>query len=849
MKMRELITLARQRKYDLIIAVESHILTSDIPQLELTDTKLKIATCCNNSVARGVTFISLNQQRVSWDPLTDVFYEHSRGRALGIALTLDKDPDPRRKLRVLGLYLPNQSHKQARFLRKLPSTAVSRVKIIAGDFNMVLNPYDRNPRHIDSPAVAKILTKLISEQKLIDGWLYSHPEGTGHTYQSSNNTLSTSRIDRFYIGEKIHQKSVNWQVWDMPAIYDHKALSFDYHPRKNPEKGKGFWQMNISYFSQKEYRDKMGNLINSLIPDITKGWERKAIVDDKGKVIDFWMTPLPDLDPDKTLQGWDLLIDKIRTFAQTYEREKATSRKQKERKLTARLRKAELRPLTVQKNVNALRIAKREMDSFLEAAGKKRQYNIRAKHLDLGEKSHKFFWQLAVEGNLDQLIMGLKDLSSLDPGKIRSKTKHMLPIAQAFYQELFSTGKTCEKSQEKLLNLFTKALPQEEAHRLTTEVTYSEIKRVLKKWKSGKTPGPDGIPYEWLKHFSQNKVCGDSLTQALLCLSTIMLTMQTEDSRLTPKFWSEGIITTLFKKGDRASLKDYRPLSLLNSVYKLITGLINNRLLIPVSELIGAHQKGFLPGRQIFDNVKEAQCLIDRAAQLDTPLYLLLLDQEKAYDRVDWGFLWRTLNKLNLPTMLIQSIKACYLGATSRVSVNKHLTECIDLQRGVRQGDPLSCLLFNVCIEPLALLILKNENRLLGFRDNIGNRHVVTMYADDTAVVLTHPSQWSSFAKCYKTYAQATGAALNVKKTKVVGVNSSPEKPKTIGPIEVSYGPQMEKYLGIYIGTKPDYSISWIQAQANIEREIKKWKKVYLSLRQRVRISKNILYGRLWYLA
>ena len=89
--------------------------------------------------------------------------------------------------------------------------------------------------------------------------------------------------------------------------------------------------------------------------------------------------------------------------------------------------------------------------------------------------------------------------------------------------------------------------------------------------------------------------------------------MQTEDSQLTPKYWSEGIITTLFKKGDRANLKDYRPLFLLNSVYKFVTGLINNRLLEPVSELIGVHQKGFLPGRQNFDNIKEAQCLMNRA--------------------------------------------------------------------------------------------------------------------------------------------------------------------------------------------------------------------------------------------
>jgi len=73
---------------------------------------------------------------------------------------------------------------------------------------------------------------------------------------------------------------------------------------------------------------------------------------------------------------------------------------------------------------------------------------------------------------------------------------------------------------------------------------------------------------------------------------------------------------------------------------------------------IGAHQNGFLPGRQIFDGIKLAQTLLDRAEQLKVPIYLLLLDQEKAYDRVDHDFLWRALMQIGVPDKLISSIKA-----------------------------------------------------------------------------------------------------------------------------------------------------------------------------------------------
>jgi hypothetical protein len=138
---------------------------------------------------------------------------------------------------------------------------------------------------------------------------------------------------------------------------------------------------------------------------------------------------------------------------------------------------------------------------------------------------------------------------------------------------------------------------------------------------------------------------------------------------------------------------------------------------------------GFMPRRSYFDHVKHAQLLIDYARLKEEPLYLVLLDQEKAYNRVDHEFLWKSLEKFGVPQELIKAIQGCYSRAQSVVSVNRFTSEPFDVKSGVRQGDPLSCLLFNAVIESLALHILADK-RIPGFTDENGRRHVLDLYAD-----------------------------------------------------------------------------------------------------------------------
>jgi hypothetical protein len=221
-------------------------------------------------------------------------------------------------------------------------------------------------------------------------------------------------------------------------------------------------------------------------------------------------------------------------------------------------------------------------------------------------------------------------------------------------------------------------------------------------------PGIGGIPYDFFKEYADIGPPGFDLVEGIRAVMSILIQPTTYNVSI-PEKWSTGIIKLLYKKGDKTDTRNYRPLSMTKSIYKLFTTIINNRLLTPFSLCIGEHQVGFMPGRSYFDHVKHAQVLIDYARMKNERLFIVLLDQEKAYDRIDHGYLWKALEKFGVPTDIIRAIQGCYAKAKSVVSVNKFTSEPFDVNSGVRQGDPLLCLLFNAVIETLALRILKEK--------------------------------------------------------------------------------------------------------------------------------------------
>ena len=199
-----------------------------------------------------------------------------------------------------------------------------------------------------------------------------------------------------------------------------------------------------------------------------------------------------------------------------------------------------------------------------------------------------------------------------------------------------------------------------------------------------------------------------------------------------------SFLTLIPKKNNAVDVKDFRPISLVGSVYKLLSKVLANRLKVVLGSLISESQNAFVGGRQILDSVLIAnECLDSRLKSL-VPGVVCKLDIEKAYDHVNWDALFYLLDRMGFGVRWRGWIKACISTVRFSIIVNGSPIGFFGNSRGLRQGDPLSPLLFLLIMEVLSRILKKTEDYgllrgfLVGPTNSIGVRISHLLFADDT---------------------------------------------------------------------------------------------------------------------
>lgn len=150
-------------------------------------------------------------------------------------------------------------------------------------------------------------------------------------------------------------------------------------------------------------------------------------------------------------------------------------------------------------------------------------------------------------------------------------------------------------------------------------------------------------------------------------------------------------------------ISNYRPITLLNMDYKLLTKTLALQLIKPIHKLIHLDQVGFIPKHLIFNHIRLASTIINYMEVMEIDGEIIALDQEKAYDEIRHRYLWNMMKAMNLPAHFVTTVMALYNNTHTPVAINRVVSKPFwVVTRGVRQGDPLFCLLFNLAIEPLA---------------------------------------------------------------------------------------------------------------------------------------------------
>ncbi len=179
--------------------------------------------------------------------------------------------------------------------------------------------------------------------------------------------------------------------------------------------------------------------------------------------------------------------------------------------------------------------------------------------------------------------------------------------------------------------------------------------------------------------------------------------------------------------------KNWRPISLLCTDYKILSKVLTNRIKPVLSSMVSECQSCGVPGRFSGLNVRTLQDIVNICNNNNIGGALISLDQEKAFDRVDWPFMLRVLERMNFGPSFRAWVKLLYTNIFSRVLVNGYTSSAFSITRGVRQGCPLSPLLYILVAETLACAIKKDAN-IDGYILSSGEVIKIFQYADDTSL-------------------------------------------------------------------------------------------------------------------
>ncbi|PRW57871.1 Transposon TX1 uncharacterized 149 kDa [Chlorella sorokiniana] len=314
-----------------------------------------------------------------------------------------------------------------------------------------------------------------------------------------------------------------------------------------------------------------------------------------------------------------------------------------------------------------------------------------------------------------------------------------------------------------------------------------EVARALRSAPPGRSPGLDGIPVELYRRFKA------SFLSILARLYTAVSTLGQ-----VPAGFTDGLITILYKAGDRADPANYRPITLLCTDYRLYAKVLALRLNPCLADVIDREQTAFVPGRRIGENVLTLQCLPELLRRQGRWAVCIFCDFRKAYDTLDRGFLFRAMAALGVGEGFLALVRLLLADTRARATVNRWVSTPEASHAGVRQGCPLAPLLYLFIAQAL-LCLLRERN--LGI-DVAGQRFAALQFADDAEVLLPSVDDIPSFLSAMATFGDATGQRLNVEKTKVLPIGAVPsDLPPTAHGLQVV---SEATSLGVTFASTPD---------------------------------------------
>ena len=309
-----------------------------------------------------------------------------------------------------------------------------------------------------------------------------------------------------------------------------------------------------------------------------------------------------------------------------------------------------------------------------------------------------------------------------------------------------------------------------------------------------------------------------------------------------------AIITLIEKKGkDRSLIEDWRPISLVNVDAKILSKVIASRLKNVLPHIIHHNQTGYMKDRFTGETIRSIYDIMDWTVNENIPGLMIFIDFQKAFDSIEWDFLFKCIEAFNFGSDFLRWVKLFYNNIQSCIMNNGMTSKSFKLELGVRQGDPLSPYLFIVAVETLAIAIRQNP-AIKGIV--VGKEETkLLQYADDTTAVLADTNSATILFQLLDLFKSISGLKINSTKTEGMQIGSSKEN--KVKPFGIKWPNEPIKALGVYFTYDPKLlkEKNFIERLDSIKKLINIWSSRGLSVYGKVTIIKSFLIPKFVYVS